>query len=247
MNPMILLDLDGTLIDSASICAAIAGAMRASRGFGPASVDRARSLVSHGAEALVRGLLAEAAAHSDDDLAEFRAQYASLPTPADSLFPGVRDGLDRIAARGIAMAICSNKPQNLCDKIVDDLDLRGYFSAVVGASSALPCKPAPHMALHAIRTGGGESRRCAYIGDSDVDYWTARNAGIPVVLVTYGYSTPLPVSAKPPMANSFADAVTHALLLLKTGGAPTPSDPSHLGTNDIYIESHSPYPDRKHS
>ena len=88
------------------------------------------------------------------------------------------------------MAICSNKPQSLCDKIVADLGLDHHFDAVVGSVDSLPLKPAPDLALRALDRLDTTASDCLYVGDSDVDRQTAANAGIGFLFVTYGYAEP---------------------------------------------------------
>ena len=163
----IIFDLDGTLVDSATHIAAILSQV-AGREIKPSD---ARHYLTMGGEQLVSALLGDDNLH--EDLAQFRALYLSLPTP-DCLYPGVRDGLDRLRDAGRTLAICSNKPQILCEKTVADLAL-DHFAVVLG-SACKPCK----IPLTAT----------VYVGDSKVDQLTAAVTGIPFAFVTYGYSEP---------------------------------------------------------
>ena len=125
----IIFDLDGTLVDSAPHIAAILSQV-AGRDI---QASEARHYLTQGGEQLVSALLGDD--NLDANLAQFRALYLSAPTP-DCLYPGVRDGLDRLVAAGRSLAICSNKPQILCDKVVADLAL-DHFALVLGSA----CKP----------------------------------------------------------------------------------------------------------
>lgn len=163
----IIFDLDGTLVDSATHIAAILSEV-AGREIKPSDVGQ---YLTQGGEQLVSALLGDDNLH--ENLAQFRELYLSLPTP-DCLYPGVRDGLDRLRNAGRSMAICSNKPQILCDKTVTDLGL-DHFAIILG-SAGKPCKIPLAATL--------------YVGDSKVDHATAAVTGIPFIFVTYGYVEP---------------------------------------------------------
>ena len=170
----IVFDLDGTLVDSAPHIAAILSQV-AGREIDAAD---ARQYLTQGGEQLVSALLGDD--DLDANLAKFRALYFSAPTP-DCLYPGVRDGLDRLVAAGRSLAICSNKPQILCDKVVADLAL-DHFALVLGSA----CKPC-NISL----TAG------LYVGDSKVDQDTAALSNIPFAFVSYGYAEPGFVAVQP--------------------------------------------------
>lgn len=187
--PSLIIDLDGTLVDSAPLIAGIINQMLADRG-SPRTVaaSEARIFLTQGGSQLVTALLGPDLDDLDRDLADFRIRYAALQTPADCLFPGVRDGLDALSALGVRMAICSNKPQSLCDKIIVDLALDHHFVAIVGSTDGVPMKPAPDLAFRALAQLGTTAPDCRYVGDSDVDQQTAANAEIGFLFVTYGYA-----------------------------------------------------------
>lgn len=185
----LIIDLDGTLVDSAPLIAGIINRMLAERGVERVTTPQAaRAYLTQGGSQLVTALLGDDLDDLVRDLAIFRTHYAALATPSDCLFPGVRDGLAALSADGVQMAICSNKPQSLCDKIVADLDLGRHFVAVVGSIDSLPLKPAPDLAFRALDALGATPADCLYVGDSDVDRQTAANAGIGFLFVTYGYA-----------------------------------------------------------
>lgn len=189
--PSLIIDLDGTLVDSAPLIANIINRMLADRGaLRTVAATKARAFLTRGGSQLVAALLGDDLDHLDRDLADFRTRYAALETPADCLFPGVRDGLAALSGMGVQMAICSNKPQSLCDKIVAELGLADVFDAVVGSSDSLPLKPAPALARRALDLLGSRASDCLYVGDSDVDRQTAANAGIGFLFVNYGYAEP---------------------------------------------------------
>lgn len=187
----IIFDLDGTLVDSAPLCAEIINELLVERGSArQVAASEARDYLTKGGAQLMTALLDSEPGDVESDLAEFRARYVARQTPVDCLFPGVATGVTALSRLGVRMAICSNKPQALCDKIVSDLGLAPHFSAVVGSVPGVPLKPAPDLALAALAGLGAAPGDCLFVGDSEVDRQTASNAGIPFVFVSYGYAEP---------------------------------------------------------
>ena len=87
----------------------------------------------------------------------------------------------------MTLAVWSNKPQYLCDKVFADLAMTDLFAAVVGTSDDVPLKPNPTGLDRALAAAGGSRATACFIGDSDVDYEAARRAAVPFVMVTHGY------------------------------------------------------------
>ena len=186
----IIFDLDGTLVDSARLTGQILDTMLADRGIS-AAADRnlIRAMDAVGGEAMIAAVMGEHTSDPARDLAEFRERHKIAATPHDLAFPEVSDGLATLASAGITMAICSNKPQHLCEKILTDLDLARHFVAIVGSSPERPRKPAADAALLALDHLGGTREHTLYCGDSLVDLETARAANLAMVLVAWGYGT----------------------------------------------------------
>ncbi|MEI6418778.1 MAG: HAD family hydrolase [Sphingomonadales bacterium] len=184
----ILFDLDGTLVDSVRITCAIIDAMLADRGL-TFTADRAlaRAMDGVGGAGMMAAVMGPHCRDPDVEIAEFRARHAVVATPPDLAFPGVPAMLAGLAASGVSMAICSNKPQHLCEKILIDLGLNPYFGAIVGADPGRPRKPAPDAALLAMAGLKADPAATLYVGDSDIDVATARAAGLPIMLVAWGY------------------------------------------------------------
>ena len=185
----IIFDLDGTLIDSAPLCAELLTEMLAERASDRVvTATETRRHLTRGGAQLVAALLGSDGDAIETDLVEFRARYAARRTPATCLYPGVAEGLSALSRLGVGMAICSNKPQELCDKIVADLGLGRHCPIVVGATDGVPLKPAATLALMALEQLGTAPVDCLYVGDSEVDSLTAANAGIGFLFANWGYA-----------------------------------------------------------
>ncbi len=197
----IIFDLDGTLIDSARLTAAILDRMLAERGV-PTGADRAliRRMDAVGGEAMIAAVLGVHSFHSSRELDEFRSIHRTIAVPEDLPFPGVRETLAALHAAGIGLAICSNKPQFLCEKILGDLGLTQHFRAIVGSAPDRPRKPAPDCAELALAALAGNVTDTLYCGDSTIDIATARAVGLPVALVAWGYGTAEALAEEPETA-----------------------------------------------
>lgn len=187
----IIFDLDGTLVDTAPHCAGIINDMLSGRGSQRlVTASDARIHLTRGGHQLVAALLAGECGDVAAELADFRARYIARPTPPECLFPGVKDALFELAGLGVGLAICSNKPQHLCEKTIGELGLGEAISVIAGSRADRALKPAPDLALLALSALGAEPGNSLYVGDSEVDLLTARAAGLPFLLVSYGYAEP---------------------------------------------------------
>jgi phosphoglycolate phosphatase len=187
----VIFDLDGTLVDSCTVCVQILGDMLVDRG-SDHTIDpiTARPWMSLGGAPMVAALLGPACVDPERDILEFRARYRETPTPPDALFAGVAEGLRHFRDAGFSLSICSNKPQELCEQVLADTGIGGLFGTVVGLRKGLRAKPEMdllHTTLEALRATPSE---CVYVGDSEVDHAVASKAGMPFVFMSYGYAKP---------------------------------------------------------
>lgn len=188
-KPLLVFDLDGTLVDSNAACVEILRAMLKKRGSSNLIDERHASVyMSRGGREMVRALLADACHDPEDDLREFRARYADYTTPRSTLFPGVESGLQTLTEAGFVMAICSNKPQALCEKVLHDTGLAGHFSTVVGSRPDLRPKPALDLLDCVLQSHGLTGPAGVFIGDSEIDYAVAQAAGMPFHFLSWGYA-----------------------------------------------------------
>lgn len=112
--------------------------------------------------------------------------YAANLDTHTVLYPGVTDALDTLAANGWALAVCTNKPEALAEELLRRLKVRDRFAAMLGADTLPVRKPDPEHLFETIRRAGGQTDRAVLVGDTDTDRDTARNAGLPSVLVAFG-------------------------------------------------------------
>ena len=193
----IVFDLDGTLVDTAPDLLASLNAVLTVEGHDPVIPADLRHIVGHGARAMFEHALlrtgvpvpaARMAALTEQFLAYYRANIAQGSRP----FPGVPETLDRLAAEGAGLGVCTNKAQDLTELLLDQLSLTRHFPAIFGGGRTPYAKPDPRTLLDVVQALNGHADRAVLIGDSPVDVATARAAGIPIIAMSYGY-TPIPV------------------------------------------------------
>jgi len=184
----LLLDLDGTLVDSLGDIAASVNAVLAERSLPTHSVDAFRRMVGDGIGALVqRAAGVGPGSDLDELLAAVRARYDEHMLDQTAPFPGVVDTLHELRRRGIPLAIVSNKPHDKTRRMVDHLFPDVPFGIVLGDRDGVERKPDPASSFEAARALGVAPDDCAFVGDSDVDMLTARAAGMRAVGVSWGF------------------------------------------------------------
>ena len=192
--PLLVFDLDGTLADTAGDLVATLNFILAREGLTGIAVPEARAMVGGGARALIqRGLLANGIKAGeprlDEMLADFLAYYEANVADQTVLFPGVTRALDRFEAAGFAFAVCTNKVEYPSILLLTALGVAGRFRAICGKDTFAVSKPDGEALLQTIARAGGDRARAVMVGDSKMDIDTARNAGIPVVAVNFGYTS----------------------------------------------------------
>ena len=209
---ILVFDLDGTLIDSAPDIHAAANRLMAEEGLPPQTLERVRRMIGHGVPHLIDCLMQATRMPPDPERdADLVARYTAGYENAVDLtrpYPGVPQTLDRLAAAGHRMGLCTNKPLAAVRAVLAHLDLARHFPVIVAGDSLHPRKPDPAPLLAAIaELGGGPA---TYVGDHEVDAATARAAGVPFVLFTEGYRS---ASATMLASRSFADWTAFPALL----------------------------------
>lgn len=193
----VIFDLDGTLVDTAPDLMRATNHVLESLGRRPISMEEVRSFVGHGARALLtRGLAATGGLPEgydvEPDYIRFVDYYSQNIAEGSTPFPGLIRLLDRLKAEGFGLGVCTNKLEGLSVQLLDALKLSPYFGAVVGPDTLGIAKPDPRPFREAVSRLGLIAPRALMVGDSETDILTARNAGVPVIAVPFGY-TPKPV------------------------------------------------------
>ncbi len=186
-------DLDGTLVETAPDLIGSLNAVLAERGLAPVPTAAARHLVGRGAKALIqRGFADSGETLSDDEaevlMARFIDVYRERIADESFAFPGVAQALDRLAAAGARLCVCTNKPTGLSNLLLNALGLADRFSGVTGADSVPFKKPDGRHLIAAVEAAGGNPAHCVMVGDSMPDVAAARAAGAPVIVVPFGYT-----------------------------------------------------------
>ena len=189
----IAFDLDGTLVETAPDLIGALNTVLAEEGLPPVPYSDVRILVGRGAKYLVAtGFERAGKALSDADMPRlfqrFLVVYRERIARESRPFPGCLEALADLTARGAALAVCTNKPQALTMLLLDALGMTGLFATVVGGDVLPTQKPDPATLLLAIERAGGDPARAILVGDASPDTGAARAAGIPCVVVDFGYS-----------------------------------------------------------
>jgi phosphoglycolate phosphatase len=187
MTPLLVFDLDGTLIDGyAGIAAALASAMER-LGLPPLPAVTVRGMVGHGIERLLEKAVGKERALEGARL--FREAYPRVALEKTTLMPDVVEVLTELGRRGYKMAVASNKLATFSRQILESLGVGGFFFAVAGPDSETPVKPDPTMLRRLMSETGVEPGETVVVGDMEVDAELARAAGCRVVLVPGGSRT----------------------------------------------------------
>lgn len=219
-NPLLVFDLDGTLVDSAPDLLATLDHVMRLHDFPHEPDPGLRAGIGHGARHLIEYALHRlglALSETEIDVLydEFLAHYEAHLCDRTRPYPGLPEVLDRFAEAGWSFAVCTNKLESLSREIVAGLGLAPRFAALTGGDTFARRKPHPDHLLGTVAAAGGAPERTIMVGDSRTDLDTARAAGIPFVGVSFGY-TPVPMAELCPdiLIDSYADLDTAALARL---------------------------------
>jgi phosphoglycolate phosphatase len=205
----VVFDLDGTLVDSAPDIARALNEGLSGLGLPDATVSDVHRLVGTGAGALVNKMTTEHGVVLSDEqrdrvMQRFFARYREVSAEGNGLFPGAKDLLGALKARGTRTAICTNKAEDVAHIAVRALGIADLVDITVGARDDRPRKPAPDMIMACLTPFGVTTSAAVMIGDSKTDRDAARAAGLPVILTSFGYTTT-------PVADLAPDAIVDHL------------------------------------
>lgn len=192
-SPLVVFDLDGTLIDTAPDLVTSLNHVVMQAGIEPVTYADLTHLVGHGARAMIeRAFELRGKTLTETELDRQMKEFVELyhgSMPGDSLpYPGLVTALDRLQDAGLSLAVCTNKPEMLARRLLEGLDLIDRFAAIAGGDSFSVRKPHAEHLLSTVANAGGHAERTVMVGDSLNDILVARNAAIPSIAVPFGYS-----------------------------------------------------------
>jgi phosphoglycolate phosphatase len=222
----IAFDLDGTLVDTAPDLVGTLNLLLAQEGVPVLAMDEARPLIGHGARRLIeRGFEVHGRrvpeAQMDGLFLRFIDHYQDHSADLSRPFPGVAESLTALKSAGARLSVCTNKLTGLSIPILERLDLARFFDSVIGADTAPAPKPDARHLIHAVETAGGRIEQAVMVGDAATDAGAARAAGVPLVLVSFGY-TEIPAAELGPdiLIHHYDDLLESCVTLLTACGAP---------------------------
>lgn len=204
-----IFDLDGTLADTAADLLAAANAVLGPRGLPLLDLARDRAHAGRGGRSMVRRSLsllpeppgaAEVEALADALYPDLLGFYEARLAEETQLYDGVVPCLEALAQAGWRLGVCTNKPDRLALALLERLGVRDRFAAVLGAGSLPVIKPDPEHLRETVRRAGTVPERSVMLGDTSTDLLAARAAGMPCVLMRFGF-------AAEPLEDLAADAV----------------------------------------
>ena len=190
----LIFDLDGTLVDTAPDLHAATNHVLGLIHRPPISISELRSFVGHGAMNLIeRGVAATGDAVDQDTLKKLHKQfldyYGDNIAVHSAVFDGLLTMLDKAQARGLKMGVCTNKVERLSHKLLTELNMMQRFGSLIGGDTLPVMKPDPSPLVEAATRLGVNPKHILMLGDSETDIRTAQNAGVPVIAVSFGYTS----------------------------------------------------------
>lgn len=183
---LLICDLDGTLIDSHEDIADALNLALVDTGLPRHTTAAVAGMIGGGLMSLVQQAIGTAVVGAELVLQRYRVHYAARLVAKTRLYAGLEEILREARARGLALAVATNKPDDFTRQILERLGILGLFAAVVGEREGRPRKPDPACVLEILAATRTAPDRALFLGDSCIDLETARAAGVPVALVSWG-------------------------------------------------------------
>ncbi len=205
---LVMFDLDGTLVDTApEICDAVNDTL-GHFALAPVALQQVKDWIGHGTRELLVQALAcsqglpvaavRASAALADIAAVFKTHYAQRCGTRSQPYADVLPTLERLRQRGVHLVVVTNKESAFTPVVLDAHGLTRFFGAVICGDTFATKKPAPEGVLACLAQFGVAPGEALFVGDSSIDVATARNAGVPVWVVPYGYNMGQPIAASEP-------------------------------------------------
>lgn len=186
----VIFDLDGTLLNTLEDLKDGVNHVLREHGYPQRTLEEVRKFVGNGIRRLMELAVPEEVAGEmfEEVFEEFRTYYTSHCQIRTCAYDGILELLRELKEQGYALAIVSNKNQGAVTEL-NDIYFREWIETAIGQTDGIRKKPAPDTVLQALKMLGKEQKTALYVGDSEVDFQTAENAGMDCVLVTWGFRT----------------------------------------------------------
>lgn len=216
-KPIVVFDLDGTLVETAPDLLDSLNHVLAQNGLEMTDEDHLRRFVGQGGRMMLQRAFAAAGKPFDDEIAErlvgeFVAHYGAHMPGKSYPFDGVMAQISALRDQGYIFAICTNKTEALAKKLLRALGIADEFGAICGGDTFPVKKPDPGHLLLTIEAAGGDPARALMVGDSIADIDAALAAKIPVIAVDFGYTDKPVTELNPTRVISHFDAMTPELV-----------------------------------
>ena len=184
----VIFDMDGTILDTLDDLASSVNYALEANGLPKRTREEVRRFVGNGAVKLIRRAVPEGTADIlfDKVFALYTTYYDEHCADATKPYDGIPELLALLRSKGVKTAVVSNKPDEAV-RVLADTYFPHLFDAAVGTRTGIKTKPAPDSVFEIIKKIGAEKKDCVYVGDSEVDIETAKNAGIPCISVSWGF------------------------------------------------------------
>ncbi len=200
-NKLLIFDLDGTIADTIGTIRDAVNMCMSHYGYPTLNYEQTKNNVGMGSRELLRLSLPREASEDKDGFQEkfeyFSGCYKITHDNVDGCYDGLYEVIEELHARGFELAVLSNKPHHLVGGIMKKLSPEGLFSEAMGQTE-LPRKPDPTVALMMAERLGYAPENTCFIGDSEVDVYTAKNAGMTAVAVSWGFRSREVIEAAAP-------------------------------------------------
>ncbi|ODT05979.1 MAG: phosphoglycolate phosphatase [Mesorhizobium sp. SCN 65-20] len=212
-RPIIVFDLDGTLVDTAPDLLDSLNHTLVTGGLAEVDDSAFRRFVGMGGKIMIeRAYAAQKKALAGEEHERmhdvFLGHYTQNIPGRSQPYPGVVAAMDRLASEGYLLAVCTNKYESLAVGLIEALGLSNRFAAISGPETFGIRKPDPRHLTETIALAGGDASRAIMVGDSRTDIDTAKAAGIPVVAVDFGYTDRHVSEFEPSVVISHYDELT---------------------------------------
>ena len=179
--------LFGTLLNTIPDIQACVNATLSKFGYPALDAEHTRRFIGHGARALIERILPENCPDTDACCEDYRARFAADRAEHTSLYPDEMGVLEALKARGLKLAVITNKPQDAADSVVSKFFPARFFDFVGGDTGMFPCKPDPSLTRYAALRLRVSPAECVFVGDGETDVQLARATGMRGVSVLWGY------------------------------------------------------------